>query len=154
LVRGNALLARTNSEQTENVLTGEGHRRHGEGYVGCKRVLFVDDHALFRQILAVICEQHTNLNENVQAGSLAEARQVLSSRNNKDFALAVVDLDLPDEGGVELIRELRRTGIPVLALSASRDHERLAGVSEPDEVLSTTASYEEVVGAIRRFTGA
>jgi DNA-binding NarL/FixJ family response regulator len=150
------LLARMNTEnteQTENVLTGGVARCDGEGHAGSKRVLFVDDHALFRQILAVICEKHTSLNENVQAGSLAEARSVLSSRNNNDFALAVVDLDLPDRGGVELMRELRRTGIPVLALSASRDHERLAGVSGPGEVLSTTSSYEEVVGAIRRLTG-
>lgn len=148
------MLARRKSEQTQNVLAGGVARRHGEeGHPRDRRVLLVDDHALFRQILAVICEQHTSLDENVQAGSLVEARRVLSSRDGNEFALAVVDLDLPDEGGVELIRELRRTGIPVLALSASRDYERLAGLSGlgQGEVLSTTSSYDEVLGAIRRL---
>jgi len=138
-----------NPEQTENDLMGDVPRRHVEGHAGARRVLLVDDHALFRQILAFICELNTSLDENVQAGSLAEARRILSSSN--DFALAVVDLDLPDEGGVELVRHLRRNGTRVLALSASRNHEQLAGVLEPGEVLSTTASYEKVLGAIRRL---
>jgi DNA-binding NarL/FixJ family response regulator len=138
-----------NPEQTENDLMGDVPRRLVEGHAGARRVLLVDDHALFRQILAVICELNTSLDENVQAGSLAEARRILSSSN--DFALAVVDLDLPDEGGVELARHLRRNGTRVLALSASRNHEQLAGVLEPGEVLSTTASYEKVLGAIRRL---
>jgi two-component system, OmpR family, KDP operon response regulator KdpE len=150
-------LARMNTEpeQTENVLTGGVARCDGEGHAGSKRVLFVDDHALFRQILAVICEKHTSLNENVQAGSLAEARRVLSSCNSNNFALAVVDLDLPDEDGVDLIGELRQAGIPVLALSASRSYERLAGVSglEPGEVLTTAASYDEILGTVRKLVG-
>jgi DNA-binding NarL/FixJ family response regulator len=118
-------------------------------------VLLVDDHALFRGVLAVICEAHTSLGENVQAGSLAEARRVLSSFDSNNFALAVVDLDLPDEEGVELIRELRQAGIPVLALSASRDYEGLVGVSGlgPGEVLTTAASLDEILGAVRRLVG-
>ena len=118
-------------------------------------MLLVDDHALFRGVLAVICEEHTSLCRNVQAGSLAEARRVLSSADSNNFALAVVDLDLPDEEGVDLIRELRQAGIPVLALSASRDYERLAGVSglEPGEVLTTAASYDEILGTVRKLVG-
>jgi two-component system, OmpR family, KDP operon response regulator KdpE len=148
------LLARMNAEQSENVPTGGVARRHGEGYGRDRRVLLVDDHALFRGVL-VICEEHTSLGENVQAGSLAEARRVLSSADSNNFALAVVDLDLPDEDGVELIGELRQAGIPVLALSASRDSERLAGVSglEPGEVLTTAASYDEILGTVRKLVG-
>jgi DNA-binding NarL/FixJ family response regulator len=148
------LLATMNSEQTEkNVPIGGVASRHVEGHARTRRVLLVDDHALFRGVLAIICEEQTSLDENVQAGSLAEARRALSSRNSKSFALAVVDLDLPDEDGVELIGELRQAGIPVLALSASRDHERLAGVSglEPGQVLSTAASYDEILGAVRKL---
>src|SRR5215210_6953278 len=102
-----------NAEQSENVPTSGVARRHGEGHARDRRVLLVDDHALFRGVLAVICEEHTSLSENVQAGSLAEAHRVLSScnsSNSSNFALAVVDLDLPDEDGGELIGELRRAG--------------------------------------------
>jgi DNA-binding NarL/FixJ family response regulator len=149
------LLARMNADQSENVPTGGVPRRHSEGRARDRRVLLVDDHALFRGVLAVTCEEHTSLGENVQAGSLAEARRELSSCNSNNFALAIVDLDLPDEDGVDLIGELRQAGIPVLALSASRDYERLAGVSglEPGEVLTTAASYDEILGTVRKLVG-
>ena len=148
-------MVRMNAEQSENVPTGGVARRHGEGYGRDRRVLLVDDHALFRGVLAVTCEEHTSLGENVQAGSLAEARRELSSCNSNNFALAIVDLDLPDEDGVELIGELRQAGIPVLALSASSDFERLARESglEPGEVLSTAASCDELLGAVRMLVG-
>jgi DNA-binding NarL/FixJ family response regulator len=149
------LLARMNAEQSENFPTGGVSRRAGEGLARDRRVLLVDDHALFRGVLAVICEEHTSLSENVQARSLAEARRVLSSPDSNNFALAVIDLDLQDEEGMELIGDLRQAGIPVLALSASRDYERLAGVSglEPGEVLTTAASYDEILGTVRKLVG-
>ena len=143
------MLARRNSERTENVPTGGVAHRHGEKETTGRRVLLVDDHNLFREALAAMCEHLANLDENVQAGSLAEARRILSSRNANNFALAVVGLDLPDEGGLELIRELHRSGIPVLAVSRSQDYVRLAGVS--GEVLTTAASRDEILGAMRRL---
>lgn len=148
-------MANMNAEQSWNVPASDVPRRHGEVHARDRRVLLVDDHALFRGVLAVMCEAHTSLGGNVQAGSLAEARRVLSSLDSNNFALAVVDLDLPDEEGVELIREFRLAGIPVLALSASRDYERLVRASglEPDEVLTTAASYNEILGAVRRLVG-
>ena len=112
-------------------------------------MLLVDDYDLFREALAVVLKKHTSLGEDVQAGSLAEARQVLSSRTSNDFALAVVDLDLPDEDGFELMEELRRAGIPMLALT-SRDSERLAGESA-NGVLTTATSCEEILDAARRL---
>jgi DNA-binding NarL/FixJ family response regulator len=116
-----------------------------------KRALLVDDHNLFRGILAVICEEHTELGGNVQAGSLTEARRLLSTTSDQasDFALAIVDLDLPEEGGVELIGELRRAGIPVLALT-TRSH----FCSEANEVLSTAVSSDELLGTVKRLMSA
>jgi two-component system nitrate/nitrite response regulator NarL len=151
------LLARTNSENSEqpgNVRAGGFARRFGAEGARAKRVLLVDDHDLFRELLAVIFERVTDLRDSVQAGSAAEARRILSGRN--DFALAVVDLDLPDGGGMELIGELRRAGIQVLALTASRDSKRLAWASRagPDEVLTTSASCNEILDMVRRLVGA
>jgi two-component system nitrate/nitrite response regulator NarL len=153
------LLARTNSENSEqagNVRAGGFARRFGEEGARAKRALLVDDHDLFREVLAVIFEQVTDLRDNVQAGSAAEARRILSGPNGNDFALAVVDLDLPDGGGMELIGELRRAGIQVLALTASRDSKRLAWASRsgPDEVLTTSASCNEILDIVRRLVGA
>jgi DNA-binding NarL/FixJ family response regulator len=148
--------ARTDSEGTENIPTGGLGRQLSEQEAITKRVLLVDDHNLFRDVLTILCEQHTGLDNNIQVGSLAEARRVLGDHNSNDFALAVVDLDLADAGGMELIGELRRAGTPVLALTTSRDSaERLARRSGPDwgEVLTTAASGKEILDAVRRIMG-
>jgi hypothetical protein len=57
-----------------------------------KTILLVDDHNLFRQVLAVVLKHRTVFKENIQAGSLAEARQILADRDVR-FDLAIVDLD-------------------------------------------------------------
>jgi DNA-binding response OmpR family regulator len=145
------LSANTDSERTENDAAGRLADRPGEGDERTKRVLLVDDYDLFREALAVVLKKRTSLDEDVQAGSLAEARQVLSSRTSNDFALAVVDLDLPDEDGLELMGELRRAGIPMLALT-SRESERLAGESA-NGVLTTATSCDEILAAARRLVG-
>ena len=63
-----------------------------------KRVLIVDDHDLFRQVLAVVLRQYTALSESVQVESLAEARRVLGGPSG-GIDLAIVDLDTPGGGG-------------------------------------------------------
>ncbi len=145
--------ARTNSERTEEVPASGLGRQFGEEEARAKRVLLVDDDNLFREALAIVCTKHTGLDGNVQVGSLAESRRILSSHNSNDFALTVVDLDLPDNDGMALIGELHRAGIPVLALTTSRDSEWLAQASGlgADEVLTTAASCDEILDAARRL---
>jgi CheY-like chemotaxis protein len=77
----------------------------------------VGDHAAFRQSLAAFLSQEPDLEVVAQAGSLAEARQML----NTPLDVAVLDLSLPDGDGRELIGELRQrnAGISVLVLSVT-----------------------------------
>jgi DNA-binding response OmpR family regulator len=56
----------------------------------------------------------------VYAESLAEAQCVLEA--NQKPACIIVDLDLPDGEGIEVLKEL--DGIPVLALIRSQNVER------------------------------
>ncbi len=83
-----------------------------------KRALLVEDHRLFREGLAVILEEHTDLKKTVQAGSLAEARRVWEGLSG-EIHLVIVDLDLPDGKGISLIDNLRgaEPDVPVLALA-------------------------------------
>ena len=62
------------------------------------RVLLVDDHAPFREMLAFVFEREPEFEVVGQAGSLAEARLMLEGVD-----LAVVDLDLPDGTGMDLM---------------------------------------------------
>ncbi len=119
-----------------------------------KRVLLVDEHNLFRQVLAVVLEQHTDLRENLQAGSLAEARRVLDNLGG-EVDLAVIALDLRDRDRISLIENLREIDIPVLAFTYDQSPELRAQAlrAGADEVLSTANSGEEIVDAAKRLVG-
>src|SRR5215217_39468 len=81
------------------------------------RVMLVEDHLSFRQSLALLISGEPDLEVVAQAGSLAEARELLDSR----LDVAVLDLGLPDGDGRDLIGELQRAnaGISVLVLSVT-----------------------------------
>jgi DNA-binding NarL/FixJ family response regulator len=119
-----------------------------------KRALLVEDHSLFREVLAVILEGHTDLKHNVQASSLAEARRVLAELDTK-VDLAIVDLDPPEGDATPLIEHLRKVGIPVMAFTADPSPKLRAQALQAgaDEVLSTANSGEEIVGVVQRLVG-
>lgn len=118
-----------------------------------KRLLLVEDHALFREGLALLLEGRLNL-ESVQAESLAEGRRVLSAMEGvADFA--IIDLDLPDGDGTELIEQLHEIGpgVPVLALTAGRSLAKRARAlgAGADEVLTKATPGEQIIDAVERM---
>lgn len=116
------------------------------------RILVVDDHALFRQPLALMLEREPDMTVVAQAGTLAEARQALGGAQPVDVAL--VDLLLPDGDGVELIRDLRvlNPHVLVLVVTAVADRRRWAEAIEAGAagVLHKSASLDRIIEAIRR----
>ena len=121
-----------------------------------KRVLIVDDHDLFRQVLAVVLGQHTDLRESVQVESLAEARRVWDGLNY-EIDLAIVDLDMPDGDVTELIKELRaaQPDLPVLAFTVGRSVELRARALQAgaNQVLSTATPGEKIIRAAELLVG-
>jgi len=120
-----------------------------------KRVLLIEDHALFRESLALLLEWRMQV-ESVQAGSLAEGRRALSVVNGTgDFA--IIDLDLPDGDGSELIEQLHETrpDVPILAFTADESPVRRARALEAgaDEVLSKMTPVEQIIGTTERLVG-
>jgi DNA-binding NarL/FixJ family response regulator len=70
---------------------------------------------------------------------------------NQKPACIIVDLDLPDGDGTELLKQL--DGIPVLAPIESRNPERRGeaiGLGA-NQVLSTTGPPEKIVAAVERL---
>jgi DNA-binding NarL/FixJ family response regulator len=115
------------------------------------RLLLVEHNLLFRDGLALLLQWRTGLSS-IQAGSLAEAKAILEA-NQKKPACIIVDLDLPEGEGTEVLKEL--DGVPVLALIRSRNVERQAeaiGLGA-DEVLLTTGSGEKIAAAVERLIG-
>ena len=120
-----------------------------------KRVLLIEDHALFRESLALLLEWRLQV-ESVQAGSLAEGRRVLGAVNGAaDFA--IIDLDLPDGDGSELIEQLHETrpDVPILAFTADQSMAKRARAMEAgaDEVLAKMTPVEQIIGASQRLVG-
>ena len=114
-----------------------------------QRLLLVEDHASFRQTLALVFDQQPDFEVVAQAGTLFEARTLMRGR---EADLGIIDLGLPDGTGAELIEELHEANpdFAALVLTASLDraeHARAieagaAGVvhkaADVDEILETT----------------
>jgi DNA-binding NarL/FixJ family response regulator len=120
-----------------------------------KRVLLIDDHALFRESLALLLEWRLGL-ESIEAGSLAEGRRVLSAaKGMADFA--IIDLDLLDGDGSELIERLHQTepDVPILAFTTDLSLVRRARALEAgaDEVLAKMTPVEQIIGAAEQLVG-
>jgi DNA-binding NarL/FixJ family response regulator len=117
------------------------------------RVMLVEDHAAFCQALAALLSQEPDLEVVAQAGSLAQARQMLDT----PLDVAVLDLALPDGDGRDLIGELRRrnAGISVLVLTVMLGHGHLEEVMKAgaDAVLHKVASPPTIVEEVRRLAG-
>jgi DNA-binding NarL/FixJ family response regulator len=88
----------TNTEDRGASPTGEKNGKTG-------RIMILDDHAVFRQALAVMLEYRAGFEVYADIASPEEASAALEGLNG-GLDLAVVDLDLPDGGAEEFIREL------------------------------------------------
>ena len=117
------------------------------------RVMLVEDHAAFRQSLASLLGREPDIEVVAQAGSLAQARQMLAT----PLDVAVLDLSLPDGDGKDLIGELRRrnAGISTLVLTVMLGPGHLEEVmkAEADGVLHKVASPPTIVEEVRRLAG-
>ena len=114
------------------------------------RLLLVEDHAVFRQALALAFSLEENLDVVAQAGSVAEGAQLLEG-----IDVAVFDLDLPDGNGATLIRKLHEVnrGAEALVLTASVRQVDLARAVEAGAagLLHKSTPLGEIVEAVTRI---
>lgn len=116
--------------------------------------MVVDDHDTFRDPLAFMLEREPDLTVVARPRSLSEAREDLQSAEHA-VDVAIVDLNLPDGSGTDLIRELRNS-LPratALVLSATTDQKHLASAIEAGAagVMHKSAPMSDLVEAVRRL---
>ena len=113
-------------------------------------LLVVEHNRLYQEGLATLLEWRTGLSS-IYAGSLAEAKGVLEEETRKP-ACIIVDLDLPDGGGLELLEDL--DGAPVVALVKDRSLKRQSEAMGlgAEEVLRT-GSVEKITATVERLIG-
>jgi DNA-binding NarL/FixJ family response regulator len=93
-------------------------------------ILLADDHALFREGLALLLKK---LDDVVHIDEVATLDAALArTGNGVDYDLALLDLNMPGMDGYEGVRRMRRSvlGLPLVVISASEDpdaiHQTLA----------------------------
>ncbi len=117
-----------------------------------QRLLLVEDHASFRQTLALVFDQQPDFEVVAQAGTLDEARRAMRGR---EADLGIIDLGLPDGEGAELIEELHEANpdFAALVLTASLDRAEHARAIEAGAagVVHKAADVDEILETTRRL---
>lgn len=119
------------------------------------RVMVVEDHADFRDLMEALLGNQPDIKLIAQAGSLSEARDQAA---RFELDVAVLDLGLPDGSGADLISDLRQANpdVRVMVLSASLDPEGMekARRAGADEILDKLTPLDEVLATVRRLGNA
>lgn len=86
------------------------------------RILFADDHEMMRASLAQFLQRKFPGVEIVEAGTGGEVMRLIAG---EPFGLAILDIDLPDRSGLEVLVDIRRIApaLPVLMLSGQTESE-------------------------------
>jgi len=110
------------------------------------RILVVDDDPGIREVLSDYLTQHGY--EVATAASAAEMDRSLASRSTD---LIVLDLMMPGEDGLSVVRRLSRTGPPIVMLSAmGEDTDRIVGLElGADDYLAKPCNPRELLARVR-----
>lgn len=88
-----------------------------------KRILIIDDHPLFREGIKAIIERTTRYEVVGEAGN---GRQGLQMARKLNPDLALVDMSLPDQSGLELIRDIlkfsSKTRVMIVSMHSKIDY--------------------------------
>ncbi len=90
------------------------------------KILIVDDHVLIREALSGVLKELKGEATVVEASDSREAMRQIEQ--NSDLQLILLDLNLPDRDGLEVLAELRERypAISVVVLSAHHDRDNVA----------------------------
>ena len=120
------------------------------------RILIVDDHALFRAGLALLLARLGQDVDVVEAGRVDEAL-ALAQAAPPDFALVLLDLNLPGMTGLEGLRSVRQafpdSAVVVLSGLESVEAMREARVKGAQGYLVKTGAPDAMLDALREVLG-
>jgi two-component system chemotaxis response regulator CheY len=116
------------------------------------RILIVEDSSAMRAFVRAALEEAAVVREVVEASSGFEALRVLP---REAFDLAIVDINMPDVNGLELIRFMRSSeahkSTPLLVISSeSSERDRERGLSlGANAYLAKPFTADALIGAVR-----
>ena len=113
-------------------------------------VLLVDDHRMFREGIRSRLEQEKDIKV---VGEAASGKEALEMAQQKDPAIIILDIRLPDMSGIEVVRQLRkgRSNLKILVLTGYDFDQYVCVMARLgiDGYLLKDAPQEHLVQAIR-----
>ena len=114
------------------------------------KVLIVDDHRMFREGIRSRLEQEKDIKV---VGEAASGREALELAQEKEPAVIILDIRLPDISGIEVVRQLRksRSNLKILVLTGYDFDQYVRAMARLgiDGYLLKDAPQEHLVQAIR-----
>lgn len=118
------------------------------------RTLIVDDHAVVRQGLIQILSDHTDIKV---GGEATNAREAIRMGKSEEWDLVILDLTIPEGGGLDVLNELKtaKPELPVLVLSVHAEDQYALRTLRAGAAgyLTKECAPDELVTAIRRVVG-
>jgi two-component system invasion response regulator UvrY len=116
------------------------------------RVLIADDHAIVRRGMVEILREAPDI---AVTGEVGTGRQVLQSVQAADYDVLVLDIAMPEGGGLEVLKQLQtlRPGLPVLMLSMYSEEQYAVRTLKAGAAgyLSKESVPDELIAAIRKI---
>jgi len=116
------------------------------------RLMIVDDHSSYTQAIAFMLDREPDISVVAQVADASSARP-----HFEEIDVVIIDLGLPGEDGLELLRELKtaRPNAVALVVTASTDPAQLGTAIELGAagVLHKSCSVAEVAEATRTVSG-
>jgi len=117
------------------------------------RVLVADDHAVVRRGLLQIVEEVPDV---IVAGEAASGREALRAVQREDYDVLVLDIAMPDGGGLQVLHELRslKPDLPVLILSmySEKQYALRALKAGAAGYLTKESAPDELIAAIEKVS--
>lgn len=118
------------------------------------KVLVIDDHEVVRRGVKQILEETF---AQVEVGEANTGRKGMAAVQQQPWDLAIVDINLPDLNGLELLGELHRTrpGLPLMVLSLHPEEQYAVRVFRAGAMayLTKQTAPEELARAVKQVLG-
>ena len=115
------------------------------------KFLLIDDHALIREALSSVLRELQGDAIVLQAASCRQGMDLMGL--NEDVSLVLLDLQLPDRDGFDMLAELRESypAVGVVMLSAFNDRDNVVRALDRGALgfISKTSSHDVLLGALR-----
>ena len=114
-----------------------------------KHLLIVEDDELVQSLLAAYMQ-----NEGFKVSLATSGKEMLACIDSEAIDLVLLDLGLPDEGGLVLARQVRaRSSLPIIVVTSRKDQkDRLAALEiGADDYLTKPFDPEELVLRVRNL---